>query len=329
MVSVRTALLIFFMLNLRYGSIDQLDKADAPSIPETYPFLLALQCLSSIATGFHTAVTVVWQDNSSDGGRALPVLSFNEPVSPKVAPLKADRDMIQAGWPAIFSSLSYFVSTNLDDPLFSDTLTALQNFTITCGILDMVTPRDAFLMSICRLAVPPSIVASVVTSDIVSTEPLPTLGSRNLACLRTLLVVARTLAGTLGSTWHAVFESLQNAEIALSVGANTNKSRKAGSSTALETDDITLALISIGALFDVSKTLDDAAFCGFLSALARLNGEMIEMPVTSSGVLDLEEAEVVMSPSIETADGLSPFERSPAKRRASGIQVMRTMVRSL
>ena len=33
-------------------SIDQLDKADAPPIPEAYIYLLALQCLVSISEGF-------------------------------------------------------------------------------------------------------------------------------------------------------------------------------------------------------------------------------------------------------------------------------------
>jgi hypothetical protein len=96
------------------------------------------------------------------------------------------------------------------------------------------TPRDAFLTALAKAALPPRVVAALdeppqaqqVPRSPVSLEGLTLslagsgggsgggagLSPRNLACLRALVAAAMFLAGTLGSSWFAVLEALQNAD---------------------------------------------------------------------------------------------------------------------
>lgn len=250
---------------LKLQCIDQLDKADAPPIPETYIFLLALQCLSSLSDGFATYSLAAYssilanqpRESSSRSPSGLDWSTVDK-SDPKVSSLLAVRDMAQISWPALLASLSFFMSTSLDDELFSDTVSALQNFTSVCGVLGLDTPREAFLTSLCKFAIPPSVVSHMATLETsgptkVSTNVLSAgveslglgpaaplavgLSSRNFACLKALISVAQYLAGSLGPIWFAVFETLQNADFVIRMNTNRNKQKRsigpgAGAATA-------------------------------------------------------------------------------------------------
>jgi hypothetical protein len=147
--------------------------------------------------------------------------------------------MLNAGWPALLAALSFLLTTNLSDPLFGDVLGALQTLARASGCLALPTPRDAFLTALAKAALPPRVVAALdeplqASSSArppVSVEgftlglaggggggaapQLPGLSPRNLACLRVLVAAALFLAGTLGSSWFAVLEALQNADYVL------------------------------------------------------------------------------------------------------------------
>lgn len=218
--------------------IDQLDKSDAPAIPETYLFLLALQCLNAIGEGFAAYTLPIYSSLMSRRPKtgdeplpAPPAIVFEDLKSDKTyEPLKAAHDMADAAWPALLASLSFYLSTNLDDDLFVYTLSAFQQFSTTCGVLNLKTPRDAFLISLCKFAVPPPIISGLAAAE--SSAPSSsrpqlnsvlsagadalglsmqnhqsmTLSTRNLLCLKSLIHVAQALAGSLGKTWFYVFE---------------------------------------------------------------------------------------------------------------------------
>lgn len=219
--------------------IDQLDKADAPAIPETYIFLLALQCLNAIGEGFAAHVIPTYTNlmgrRPREGPEPLPAppsIKFDSDLRKENVYdlLKTAYDMAEAAWPALLASLSFFLTTNLDDDLFTYTLSAFQQFTTTCGVLGLNTPRDAFLVSLCKFAVPPPIISNLASSDSSTTSssrpqlnsvlsagadalglstqsPQPmSLSTRNLLCLRSLIHVAQALAGSLEKTWFYVFE---------------------------------------------------------------------------------------------------------------------------
>ena len=233
---------------LIFCSIDQLDKADSPPIPESYIYLLALQCLVSLVEGFATLVIplynsiVVVRPRAAGEAvvRAPPALDLTSlsPEDPATIQLRTVHDMLENGWPALLAALSFYISTNLSDELFADVLGALQSLINISGVIRLTTPRDAFLTSVSKLAVPSRVVSSLDSfqepqtpkSAVLSVENLglsslaggqpnqPGLSERNLACLRALISCALFLAGSLGPSWFDVLEALQNADYVLTKG---------------------------------------------------------------------------------------------------------------
>ncbi|OAV93395.1 hypothetical protein PTTG_11843 [Puccinia triticina 1-1 BBBD Race 1] len=322
---------------MKLQCIDQLDKAEAPVIPETYVYLLALQCICNVAEGFAGFTLVQHEEfrhsrpsNSSDD---TPPPSFILPIDelkagPTKERLKMTRSMADASWPALLASLNFFVSTNLDEGLFTETLSAMQSFTYVCGILDLTTPRDAFLLSFCKFAVPPAIVANLImegpsgtptkaSQSVLSVDSLglgatnsPTYFSpRSLSFLRTLLSVAQYLSGVLGSSWYTVFETLQNADyvIAAKLKKRTTQPSSQTSINTSGTTDESVIQANIQKLFDCSRNLDSSAFTSFVTALCRLSSETVGLPPEHGGA-------VTITPKTLTFD---------MRRKASGVPNLR------
>lgn len=228
-LSVETAM-------MKLQCIDQLDKAEAPPIPESYVYLLGVQCLVSLCEGFLSTVyplytTLVVHQNQRVAPPAFSLSSL-PPSDPSTITLKTTQSMIESIWPALLAALSFVVATNLSDDLFVSVLGSYQAMTNVSGMLALSTPRDAFFTSLEKLAVPARVVSALnfftsSTSDSLQTPRLnenfgfstesqvPGLSDRNMACLKVLVASATFLAGGLGKSWYAVMEALQNADYVL------------------------------------------------------------------------------------------------------------------
>jgi len=168
---------------MKLQCIDQLDKAEPPHIPDTYLFLLALQCLAALADGFavftlsasadvarryglssSTALTAT--ATATAGALDWAALDANADAAhdPQVESLRVVRAMAESTWPAFLASLSFFIATALGDDLFADVVSSLQNFTSVLGALDLETPREAFLTSLCKFAMPPQVVSHLASA---------------------------------------------------------------------------------------------------------------------------------------------------------------------
>jgi hypothetical protein len=325
-------------------SIDQLDKADAPLIPEAYIYLLGVQCLVSLSDGFagytfplyNTLAVQKPPAGSTESVRApgpLDPTTLPE-KEPARAGLQTVRAMLNAGWPALLAALSFLLTTNLSDPIFGDVLGALQMLARTSGCLALPTPRDAFLTALAKAALPSRVVAALdeppqgpaAIRSPVSLEGFtlglaggggggaspqsPGLSPRNLACLRALVAAALFLAGTLGQSWFAVLEALQNADYVLTtrgtappgsaplttgaVGGTPSKRggtqiegqveqqqqqqrHQATAHSLLADVDSESVQAAIQRLFDASVMLEDSAFHDFVGALCKLSLEMVSM----------------------------------------------------
>ncbi|KAG8906680.1 hypothetical protein FRB99_006381 [Tulasnella sp. 403] len=227
--------------SMKLQCIDQLDKADSPAIPESYLYLLALQCLVSICEGLasfvfplYTAIAIQRPKTAGDqivtAPRALDLAALPD-AEPSTPQLRTVGAMLECAWPGLLSALSFFIGTNLSDDLFADTLSAFQNITNVAGVLGLRTPRDAFLSSLSKFAIPSGVVSSVdsyVEPTVPKTAsvtdalgfsalgggaiPVPGLSERNMACLKSIISTAVYLSGSLGATWFDVLEVLQNAD---------------------------------------------------------------------------------------------------------------------
>ena len=142
---------------------------------------------------------------------------------------------MEAAWPALLAALSFLIGTNLSEELFTDVLNSLQALTNVAGALNLTTPRDAFLTSLSKFAIPTRVVSKLNswvdqaiprTPGVLSVDNLaalagatpaqpPGLSERNIACLKVLISSALFLAGNLGPSWFNVLEALQNADYVL------------------------------------------------------------------------------------------------------------------
>ncbi|KAG9095186.1 hypothetical protein FS749_010913 [Ceratobasidium sp. UAMH 11750] len=257
---------------MKLQCIDQLDKADSPIIPETYIYLLSLQCFVSLAESLTSSAlqqytSIMLQRPRAAGEaivRAPPALDLStlpegDPISQQ---LKTTYAMLESGWPGLLAALSFFITTNLSEELFADVLLSMQSLTSATGALGLNVPRDAFMTSLSRFAVPSKVVSSLEsysepsaprTPGVVDSMGLsalsggpaipPGLSDRNLACLKTLISITLFLAGSLGTSWFDVVELFQNADYVLtakgarwtggSMGAGGKRSSMLGVSAAV------------------------------------------------------------------------------------------------
>jgi hypothetical protein len=224
-------------------SIDQLDKADAPPIPESYIYLLGLQCLVSLCDGFQSFTAPLYTSLVVQRPRAAGDTVVRAPPAFDLASLPADQPstkqlqivskIIETCWPALLAALSFVINTNLSDDLFVDVLASYQAMTNVAGMLALSTPRDAFFSSLAKFAVPTRVVSSLDPGvadvqtprstagsisenlGLIGSQVQPGLSERNSACLKVLITCAMYLAGSLGDSWFGVLEALQNADYVL------------------------------------------------------------------------------------------------------------------
>ncbi|KAH6905130.1 hypothetical protein BKA70DRAFT_1293490 [Coprinopsis sp. MPI-PUGE-AT-0042] len=237
--------------SMKLQCIDQLDKADAPPIPESYIYLLAVQSIISLCEGLaayagpiYTALVIQRPRAAGEAAvRAPPALDLATlpQEDPKTTQLRTMKDMISEGWPALLAALSFIIATNLSEELFVEVLASYQSVTNVAGMLGLATARDAFFASLSKFAVPPRVVASIETyaeppqtprsATTAVAEGLglgpaphqpPSLSERNMACLKVLVGCTMFLAGSLGESWYGILETLQNAEYVLSFKAGSS-----------------------------------------------------------------------------------------------------------
>lgn len=284
--------------SVRVPCIDQLDKNEPPSIPESYTYGLTLACISSLSDGlakFVMPLTVPSESRNRrrvshrDSGRDSPAPPTSEaegqppkgrrdragsfkrnpvPINPleledhpMLAEVQICAAIIEDCWPAILATCSTFLYAALDSDYYHGLVRAFQRFAHVAGLLQLSTPRDAFLTTLGKAAVPPNIFTaslnagqprpSTPTSAIdvstslvnqakglLSSENLTspmgerqrhasfdaqpiTLNTRNLLCLRALLNLGIALGPTLDKAWRIILETLQQADYVLFSSSKT------------------------------------------------------------------------------------------------------------
>lgn len=202
---------------MRVPCIDQLDKTDPPSIPESYVYALTLSCITSLSEGlakFILPLTVPGDNRSRrrgtkqlDAGRESPATILEEgsealktgldrtgtnnslersasfkknpvPVNPlalKDHPLHADvkicAQIVDECWPAILATCSTFLYAALDSEYYHALVRAFQKFAHVAGLLQLATPRDAFLTTLGKAAVPPNVFTACLTAGLSKSAP--------------------------------------------------------------------------------------------------------------------------------------------------------------
>ena len=180
--------------SIRTPCIDQLDKAEPLTIPDSYIFSLILACITSLSEGlakFILPLTVprenrnqkrlqkqdsrakspAREDHATTPASGIerststrknpvpknPLLLKDHPLHTEV---KAYAEMIERCWPAILATCSTFLYSALDSEYYHGLVRSFQRFTHVAGLLQLNTPRDAFLTTLGKAAVPPNVITA-------------------------------------------------------------------------------------------------------------------------------------------------------------------------
>lgn len=186
--------------SIRAPCIDQLDKTDPPFIPESYIYSLILACISSLSDGLAKFVLPLTVPGDAKPRRKV---SRHEAESPKSTHLEAGgaspksrlersasfkknpvplnpleledhplhkeimicSSIVDECWPAILATCSTFLFAALDSEYYHGLVRAFQRFAHVAGLLQLATPRDAFLTTLGKSAVPPNVLTACLNNQ--------------------------------------------------------------------------------------------------------------------------------------------------------------------
>lgn len=73
--------------------------------------------------------------------------------------------LINSSWSGLLSAFVPLVDASIDEATTDNILKAMQNYAALCGIMDLLSPRDAFIMAICRASFPPHYAMSIFANN--------------------------------------------------------------------------------------------------------------------------------------------------------------------
>ncbi|KAG5994320.1 hypothetical protein E4U52_001273 [Claviceps spartinae] len=176
--------------SMRVPCIDQLDKTDPPSIPDSYVYSLILSCLSFLSDGLAKFILPLTVSTGSRNRRKAPKHEGRDSPAPggtkhggrdratslkrnplPINPLQLEDDplhkdvkicatLVDECWPAILTTFSTFLYAALDSDYYHGLVRSFQRFAHVSGLLQLRTPRDAFLTTLGKSAVPPHLVSA-------------------------------------------------------------------------------------------------------------------------------------------------------------------------
>ena len=318
---------------MRVPCLDQLDKADPPTIPPAYLYTLALICMNSFSDGiarFLLPFTIPpdmkskrkqrppkettdgendtdstqktqLQRSQSNASSKIPVNPLSLTDNVLHSQIQTSANMIDSCWPALLAAYSTFFNAALDSDFYHALVRSFQKFTQVSGLLRASTPRDAFLTTLGKNAVPSSILPVQSVSEIkdpkrgvqtplekevgtpntrLSTESARTsLNTRNLLCLRALLNLGIALGPVLQSAWSIILETLQQADLIINYIIAQRRQSRTGQSNANINDpdlqgdignEITAVRKAATKLLESSNELPDESFLDIISSLSGL-----------------------------------------------------------
>ncbi|KAL8653985.1 MAG: hypothetical protein Q9226_003617 [Calogaya cf. arnoldii] len=265
--------------SVRTSCIDQVDKLEPPILPATYLYSLVLTCINRFSDGLakfllpftvqadekprrKTKSSAKHQDQDAlradrheeptkeatiaQSTNASTSIQRRLPVNPLMLKDHENFDQIcisalivEHCWPALLATSSTFLNASLDSEYYHALIRSVQRFTQVAGVLDLETPRDAFLTTLAKHAMPSATVGISKTPVLGSftnqqVNDIPdgdetrhgdgresqshfTMGMtpRNLLCLRALLNLGTALGPVLHNSWAIVFHCLHQVDVAL------------------------------------------------------------------------------------------------------------------
>lgn len=286
---------------VRTPYMEILDKSDAPLPPDTYIYSLVLNCIAVFAEGLAKFIlplavpdlkhkrknritspdqepgspvastsdlqrTHSWRiaPSSKSKKSPIPVNPLELESHPQISAIKTCAGIIENCWPAVLATCSTFLYAALDDEFYHNLVRSFQKLAHVAGLLRLSVPRDAFLTTLGKAAMPPetggvkpgastapafdsqnnyasekrrkgaetTVVGSPLPADsssATSDSRYVLLSTRNLLCLRALLNLGIALGPILDQpAWSIILETLQDTDLLIGISSvSTMKSSAA------------------------------------------------------------------------------------------------------
>lgn len=129
-----------------------LEKVEPPQIPDGYGISIAYACLLDIIRSIAMAITEPREEG------------VEKRYSPSESERKLHVQLINSSWCGLLAALSPLVDSSTDESATENVLKEIQSFASLCGLLDLHTPRDAFITAICKASLPPHYALTVLYS---------------------------------------------------------------------------------------------------------------------------------------------------------------------
>ena len=260
---VDTNTVSLFSTALKIPCIEQLEKTDPPSFPDTYIIHLAVQCIFATVENISYFILPILETkthSSAADGSSHDISSQNENSAADDAindQILLMIEMTNLSSPGILPVLTLLLNSLVEEEAFIATVNAFQSYTVVAGLLGLTSHRDAFIGAICKACFPFSSMlisefnyAAVTPFNITNLSSSARFGSqisllsdRNIINLKLLLSICDAIAPVMDNRmWFAVFETLQIADGLLSSG----KTGKRMESSAALLDPGNTATMSIG-----------------------------------------------------------------------------------
>ena len=340
---------------VKTACLEQLEKSEPPTVPDTYVYTLILNCITGLADSiakFILPLTVSGEsrdkrqrmkedendresedrEKNEKNGESRLQRSTSQMYRQKTVPInpltlkghkayekiKAVADFVETCWPGILAASSTFLLASIDSEFYRALVRSMQKFTQVAGLLQLQIPRDAFLTTLSKSVVPPSVLSTVLSpsvhTDVESSgigggnkgtsgiENMAsratslaldrkrrtsmdlsnrTLTPRNMLCLRALLNLAIALGPTLNDAWSIIFETLQQSDLVTAITA----AKSTSDSSQKQVSDFGLEPSIINALNSEIEAVQAVTYRLFESTVDYPNESYVHVLRALSGLL--------------------------------------------
>ncbi|KAI9884383.1 MAG: hypothetical protein M1823_003837 [Watsoniomyces obsoletus] len=374
--------------SMRVPCSDQLDKTEPPTVPDTYVYGLVLLCISDFSDGLAKFVLPIAMQNERrsekrskrtntiNGGPVVPTEEGSstpteegpstEHVSTTGKPsrqagVKTAIAMVDTCWPAALATCSTFLYATLDRQFFRGLVRSFQKLAHVSGLVKLKTPRDAFLTTLSKAAVPHYLTSSRPTTPttpvargnslpsdapnllsiqrggkhgpVSSTDDLresavpstvPQLNVRNLLCLRALLNLGIALGPALDEAWSIIIDTWQQADFIVQTSVKLGSRHGPGGGQVAENQGMQSPGLSTELLSEVTAV--DAAGSRMLEGTAEMPHEAFADIVGAfSKLMELSSSlSDDARPSLQSPGinpPASPLSNEPSRRATKSLKV--------
>lgn len=150
-----------------------LDKMEPPGIPDGYGISVAYACLLDIVRSISFSISgpsvVGFNINKLKEFKFMfKSLQIGEenPLPYKHRATNEEKtlhcQLINSSWCGLLAALTPLIDAATDEAVTENVLKAMQNYSALCGTLELQTPRDAFITSLCKASLPPHYALNVL-----------------------------------------------------------------------------------------------------------------------------------------------------------------------